>query len=114
MKPVTQAGDWLADPGRFHGEWQGGAHGANVCVIVNEIETIGAGPRLHRHPYPETFIVRRGRGLFVVGEERIEAGPGDILVVPANTPHRFENLGPGTLATIDIHENGAFITEWLE
>jgi hypothetical protein len=29
-------------------------------------------------------------------------------------PHKFENLGPGTLECIDIHENGAFITEWLE
>ncbi|TIX00908.1 MAG: cupin domain-containing protein, partial [Mesorhizobium sp.] len=23
-------------------------------------------------------------------------------------------LGPGPLETIDIHENGSFVTEWLE
>ena len=39
---------------------------------------------------------------------------GQILVVPAGTPHKFENLGPGPLETVDIHGNGKFITEWLE
>ena len=114
MSRITQAADWLGDPDRFHGEWQGGSQGANICVIVNEIATVGSGPRLHRHPYAETFVIRRGHGLFIVGDERIEAGAGAILVVPAHTPHRFENLGPGVLATIDIHENGTFITEWLD
>jgi mannose-6-phosphate isomerase-like protein (cupin superfamily) len=37
-----------------------------------------------------------------------------ILVAPANVPHKFENLGPDPLITIDIHESGEFITEWLE
>lgn len=25
-----------------------------------------------------------------------------------------DNLGPGPLETTDVHENGTFITEWLE
>ena len=36
-----------------------------------------------------------------------------MIVVPANTPHKFTNPGPGSLETTDLHENGAFITEWL-
>lgn len=105
---------WLDDPSRFHGEWQGGAFGSNICVIANRIEGPGGGPRLHTHPYPEVFVVRAGRGLFTVGDQEIEATAGDILVAPANTPHKFTNLGPGPLETIDIHENGTFITDWLE
>ena len=114
MKTLFQPAEWLADPSRFHGEWQGGAHGSNSCVIANRIDGPGGGPRLHRHPYPEIFVVREGSGLFIVGDERIEAGAGHILVVPAGAPHRFENLGPGPLETIDIHESGHFVTEWFE
>ena len=75
---------------------------------------IGAGPRLHQHSYPETFIIRAGRALFTVADEVIEARAGQILFVPAFTPHKFCNLGPELLETIDIHASNEFVTEWLE
>ncbi len=114
MAVIINAQDWLKNPNLFHGEWQGAAQGAGICVIVNRLEGVGGGPRLHQHPYVETIIVRSGTGLFTVGSERIEASDGQILVVPANMPHKFENRGPEPLETIDIHERGAFVTEWLE
>ncbi|MGE0500135.1 MAG: cupin domain-containing protein [Rhizobiaceae bacterium] len=114
MTTIIQPGDWLADPARFHGEWEGGASGSKLCVIANRIDGAGGGPRLHRHPYAEVFVIRSGRGLFTVGEETIEATAGQILVVPAHIAHKFENLGRGPLETIDIHESGSFSTEWLE
>lgn len=114
MSAVIPAEDWLTDIAAFRGEWQGGAHGAEMCVIANRIDGPGGGPRLHKHPYPEVFVIRSGRALFTVGGERIEASAGEILVAPRDTPHKFENLGPGPLETIDIHQNGRFITEWLE
>jgi len=114
MMTVIQPTDWLDNPPRFHGEWQGGAFGSNVCVIANRIEAKGGGPRLHKHPYAEIFVVREGRGRFTIGDASIEADAGQILVCPADTPHKFENLGPGPLETIDIHEARAFNTIWLE
>ena len=75
---------------------------------------IGGGPRLHSHPYAEIFIIRQGTGLFTVGDRQIEASAGQIVIVPPDTPHKFTNLGPGPLETTDIHENGSFITKWLE
>jgi mannose-6-phosphate isomerase-like protein (cupin superfamily) len=114
MAMITKTEDWLTDPVGFHGEWQGDSHGAGICIIANRIEGPGGGPKLHMHPYPETFVIRKGRALFTVGDKRIEAGTGEIVVSPAYTPHKFENLGPGPLETIDIHENGTFITEWME
>jgi mannose-6-phosphate isomerase-like protein (cupin superfamily) len=51
---------------------------------------------------------------FTVGAETVDAVAGQILVCPANVPHKFENLGPGLLEQIDIHEAGAFETVWLE
>lgn len=114
MISITQPGDWLADAQRFDGEWQGGAHGSSICVIANRIDGPGGGPRLHTHPYAEVFVIREGRALFTLGDARLEAAAGQILVAPAGMPHKFENLGPGPLETIDIHENGAFSTQWLE
>ena len=115
MTSITEPDDWLADPQRFHGEWQGGAHGAGICVIANRIDGPGGGPRLHTHPYAESVRhAARAARLFTVGDAKIEASAGQILIVPAGTPHKFENLGPGPLETIDIHENGTFVTEWLE
>ncbi|MDQ6436747.1 cupin domain-containing protein [Mesorhizobium sp. LHD-90] len=114
MSAVTKAEDWLTDLAGFQGEWQGTAHGAGICVIANRIDGPGSGPRLHKHPYPEVFVIRRGSALFTIGSEKIEAGEGSILVAPAGTPHKFENSGPGPLETIDIHQNGSFVTEWLE
>ena len=114
MTRITQPSEWLDDAVGFHGEWQGAARGANICVIANHIERVGGGPKLHKHPYAETFVIRGGRALFTIGDETVEATAGQILVCPPDTPHKFENLGPGALETIDIHENGSFITEWLE
>lgn len=111
---LTPADDWLGDTERFHGEWEGATRGAGICVIANRIDRPGGGPRLHRHPYAETFVVRAGRACFTVDGAEIEASAGDIVVAPANAAHRFTNLGPGPLETIDIHENGSFVTEWLE
>ncbi len=50
--------------------------------------------------------------MFTVGDEEIEAGPGQILVVPANTPHKFWTLGP--MKSIHIHASPKFDTRWLE
>lgn len=114
MAHVINFKDWAPDPNRWNGELEGYPYGNGLCLIFNSTERVGAGPRLHQHPYPETFIVRTGRALFTVGDKQIEAEAGQILVVPANTPHKFANLGPGLLEQIDIHSNERFITEWLE
>ncbi|WP_442874189.1 cupin domain-containing protein [Devosia sp. SL43] len=58
--------------------------------------------------------MRNGRARFTVGDETVEAVAGQIVVCPANVPHKFENLGPELLEQIDIHEARAFETEWLE
>ena len=114
MAHIIDRETWTRTPGLWQGELQLAAHGSNSCLIFNYQAEIGGGPRLHTHPYSEIFIIRQGTGLFTVGDKEIEASTGQILIVPANTPHKFTNLGPGPLETTDIHENGCFITEWLE
>jgi len=114
MAHVIEREDWAEHLDRWQGELQCGAYGADICIIFNFLPEPGGGPRLHRHPYAETFIVRSGIGLFTVGDQQITATAGQILITPPDTPHKFTNIGPGPLETTDIQPNGKFITEWLE
>jgi mannose-6-phosphate isomerase-like protein (cupin superfamily) len=114
MAHVIDRAAWADDPALWKGEIQGGAYDAGVSIIFNYLAGPGGGPRLHRHPYPETFIVRSGVAKFTVAGETIMATAGHIVVVPANTAHSFTNAGSAPLETIDIHASGRFETEWLE
>ena len=74
----------------------------------------GQGPRLHRHPYTETWIVQAGHPLFVADGEEVQPTPGEILVVGAGTPHKFVNPGPDRLRLVCIHASPVLIQEDLE
>jgi mannose-6-phosphate isomerase-like protein (cupin superfamily) len=74
----------------------------------------GSGPRLHRHPYPELFLLQTGEATFVVGDAQFTAIAGQIVVAPAGIPHKFTNTGAGRITSIDIHLSDHFIIEWLE
>ena len=87
--------------------------GAHVCLIFVDMEP-GDGPRLHRHPYEEIFVILEGQARFTVGAETVDATGGQVLIVQAQVPHRFVNSGTGRLRQIDIHANDRFITQWLE
>jgi len=105
----------LSDPGygEDENEVQGYNHNAAVSVIVVDAPP-GSGPRLHRHPYEEVFVIQDGTVTFTAGDETIEASAGQVVVVPGGVPHKFVNSGEGRLRQVDIHASGRFITEWLE
>jgi len=113
--PPTRARQF--DPaagGPWRGSVEGIAMGGAVTVLAYGTDIPGAGPRLHVHPYDETFIVVEGRARFFVGEAIIEAAAGEIVLGPAGIPHRFENLGPGRLQTIDVHHSPRWIQTDLD
>lgn len=93
---------------------QGKPYGAGLSIILESTDEAGSGPRLHRHPYPETFVIRLGRAMFTVGGQELLGSAGQIIVVPADTPHKFRTLGPGRFESVNIHASEIFITEWLE
>ncbi len=73
----------------------------------------GAGPELHRHPYPEIFVVDAGQAEFQIGNAHVTARAGDILIAPAGVPHRFTGSGTQRLRLTAIHTASAMDTEWL-
>lgn len=104
---------YLVD-GALTGQFEGRDHGGTVSVIMASIDEVGGGPRLHRHPYDETFVVRRGAAEFTIGDATRIARAGDVLVAPALTPHRFAKIGDERLEMINIHASAEIVTEWLE
>ena len=94
---------------RFEGEAHGS--GASFFHVFNEP---GKGASLHVHPYPETWLVRAGQVRFTVGGQDIAAHAGQIVVAPANVPHKFVNVGDGLLEMVCIHPSARIMQEDLE
>ena len=88
----------------FHGE----KHAAPVSAYIVNAES-GQGPPLHTHPYVEIAFTLEGCATITVGNETREVKAGGIVVIPANTPHRFVNSGDAILRQIDIHASPRFI-----
>jgi mannose-6-phosphate isomerase-like protein (cupin superfamily) len=97
---------------RIAHELVGRDHGAGVCLIFVDAPP-GDGPSLHRHPYEEIFITQEGCCTFTVGDDEFEVGAGEIVIAPADVPHKFVNSGDGPLRQLDIHVSPEFQTEWL-
>jgi mannose-6-phosphate isomerase-like protein (cupin superfamily) len=114
-KPVLlKRGDWATKDDLWHGRFEGRDIGTGVTVLFFATEELGHGPRWHVHPYDEIFIIRTGRALFTIGDEKIEATEGDILLGPADIPHKYTNLGPGLLESTDIHLSDRWIQTDLD
>jgi mannose-6-phosphate isomerase-like protein (cupin superfamily) len=109
---VIRAGEAQRSPSgtvTFEGE----PHGSGISFFhVNNAP--GEGPDLHKHPYSETWIVRSGKARMTADGKDIEAGPGDILVVGPETPHKFKNLGPDRLEIFCIHSSPRMMQVALE
>ncbi len=74
----------------------------------------GVGPKLHRHPYAEVFIVEAGQATFRIGDETAVVEAGHVVVSPPGEAHGFTNSGAGQLRLIAIHGAPRFDTEWLD
>jgi mannose-6-phosphate isomerase-like protein (cupin superfamily) len=95
-------------------EFQGIQHqDTNVSFIWVDMPP-GGTIRLHKHPYPEIFIIQEGKATFTVGSTMLEARDGQVILVPAEVPHKFMNLSDKQLKQIDIHVSKQFVTDWLE
>jgi quercetin dioxygenase-like cupin family protein len=66
-------------------------------VVETFVEPNGAVAAAHVHPaQEERFEVLAGEVEFRLGKRTVVAKPGDRILVPAGTPHRFRNVGDET------------------
>jgi mannose-6-phosphate isomerase-like protein (cupin superfamily) len=85
----------------------------NISMFITDAPP-GSGPELHVHPYEEVFVIIEGTATFTIADQTVVASSGDILLAPANTPHKFVNSGEGQLSTINIHPNERILQEAVE
>jgi len=94
--------------------FQGGEHGGIPISFFWVQASPGKGPKLHKHPYEEIFVILSGHATFTVGGHTIEVDGGHVVIGPAGVPHKFINAGEGTLRMINIQPSTEVITERLE
>jgi quercetin dioxygenase-like cupin family protein len=87
---------------------EGARFGIHTSLYRAEIVP-GSGPVPHVHPYVEIFVIEAGQGRYQIGDGTIDAGAGDIVLVPPNLPHGFVNTGTDLLRHIAIHEGAEHI-----
>ena len=89
---------WLTDRSR---------HGVDATVGYVEIHPGESNP-LHVHANcSEILVLLEGQISHVVADEVVELEPHDLLVVPAGTPHRAENVGSSTAKMIVVYDDGS-------
>jgi mannose-6-phosphate isomerase-like protein (cupin superfamily) len=91
----------------------GAEHGDVPFCLILVHSAPGVGPKLHRHPYAEVFVVEEGEATFRIGGDTVVVASGHVVVSPAGEAHGFTNTGSGTLRLVAIHGAPRFSTEWL-
>jgi len=109
----TTIGELRARRGGRTARFDGADFGAGASFFMVDAAP-GDGPQLHRHTYSETWIVLAGTGMFQAGDAMHEAAAGDVLVVPADTPHRFVATGTESLRMVCIHASARIIQEFVD
>jgi len=72
-------------------------------------------PPEHSHPkLEEKFIVESGRFGYVLGNDTLEAKPGDVVVVPPGTNHTFWNAGQDELTVTSEIRPAMHFEDWVE
>jgi mannose-6-phosphate isomerase-like protein (cupin superfamily) len=106
-------GDGLSDVWWFGGGRYsvkaGGDQTEGRLYQIHVVEQRGSGPPLHiHHNADETFYIVDGLLGFLVGEERLEVGPGNFVFGPKGVPHAYvacseqaEFLAPFAPASMD-------------
>ena len=110
-RPPAQAR--LFDPaadGPWRGSVDGTAIGGPVTVLAYGTDTVGAGPRLHVHPYDETFIIVEGRARFFVGDTTIDAAA--VKSSSSAVFHSIRESRTGRLQTVESITLRADPNDW--
>ncbi len=72
---------------------------------------------MHWHPYVESLFVLEGvLEAWLEGQEdrTVRLGPGDMIALPACTPHVFRNAGDTVLRILGIHASPTRIVNRLD
>jgi quercetin dioxygenase-like cupin family protein len=60
---------------------------------------------LHGHPWEHEIYILKGRGVAFTKEERVDIKSGDVLYIPGDEPHGYDNTGDEDLMFICMVPN---------
>src|SRR4051812_17476881 len=84
-------------------EVEGSPYGnAGLSVILVNFAP-GQVVKAHSHPYAEVFVVLTGAATYQIDGESVPVRAGQMVIVPADTVHAFENTGDVPLQQVDVH-----------
>lgn len=89
----------------------------NGDLVRCRVRVLPGRPAAPEHSHPnqeETFSVEHGRLGYVLGEERFEAGAGEVVVVPRATNHTFWNAGSDELSFVGEVRPALRFEDWAE
>jgi quercetin dioxygenase-like cupin family protein len=75
--------------------------GKNSMMVMNELLP-SAKPNLHRHPHEQLTYIVEGTGKFVLGDEVLDLGPGDVILIPPNIPHSLQVTSSTPVLNMDV------------
>ena len=75
-------------------------YGKNLMLSYVEIEE-GAVVTTHQHPHEQGGVVLSGRMALTIGDETRTLGPGEMYIIPPDTPHRASAVG-GRVVVMDV------------
>ena len=81
-------------------EFVGAEHGDVPFSVILVHSQPGVGPKLHRHPYAEVFVVESGQATFQIGDRTIAVDGGHVVVSP-----------PGEAARVHEHRHRRAATD---
>ena len=113
METVISRADGREDGEEWTENYEELPGGAGISIILESTTEEGVGPRLHRHPYAETFVIRRGSATFTVGRRRSWRTPGRCSSCRPR-PRTASAPGPRATRPCTSTPNDRFVTEWLE
>jgi quercetin dioxygenase-like cupin family protein len=112
VPPIVRADELRRGASRTR-TFVGAEHGAGVSYFFVDNEP-GQGPDIHRHPYPETWVLLEGEARITIDDTVLHAVAGDTATAPAGAWHGFKNSGTGRLRVLCIHASDRIIQEWRD
>jgi len=109
---IVPATDLVIGTGRTR-RFIGAEHSSGISYFFVDNDP-GQGPDIHRHPYPETWVLLEGEARITIGEDVLHAVAGETATAPADTWHGFKNSGTGRLRVLCIHASERIIQEWQD
>jgi quercetin dioxygenase-like cupin family protein len=85
----------------------------SLAVIIEELAPGDRIP-LHTHPVDEVVLYRGGGAIATVGDVRRTVGQGDVVFIPAGTPHATHNVGSDSASLFAVFPSTRIGIEYLE